>query len=60
VRQKYQLKGLIIRQTRVNCPGVSWTWPDADQYHRVRLEKFHVDHAASYASFLQNDPRVPS
>ena len=59
-RQKYQLNGSIIRQTSLNCPGVSWTWPDADRYHRERLEKFHIDHAASYAWLLQNDPRVPS
>lgn len=59
VRQKYQLNGSIIRHTSVNCPGVSWTWPEAGRAHRARLEKFHVDHAASYAWFLQNDPRVP-
>lgn len=59
-RGKYQLNGSIIRQTSINCPGVSWAWPDADRNHRARLEKFHVDHAASYAWFLQNDPRVPT
>jgi ribulose 1,5-bisphosphate synthetase/thiazole synthase len=58
-RQKYQLNGSIVRQTSINCPGVSWAWPEADRHHRARLEKFHVDHAASYVWFLQNDPRVP-
>lgn len=58
-RGKYQLNGSIIRHTSVNLPGVSWTWPEAGRHHRARLEKFHVDHAASYAWFLQNDPRVP-
>lgn len=58
-RRKYQLNGSIVRMTSVNLPGVSWTWPDADRHHRARLEQFHIDHAASYAWFLQNDPRVP-
>lgn len=58
-RRKYQLNGSIIRRTSLNCPGVSWAWPEAERHHRARLEKFHVDHAASYAWFLQNDPRVP-
>lgn len=58
-RRKYQLNGSIVRMTSVNCPGVSWTWPEAGRHHRARLEKFHIDHAASYAWFLQNDPRVP-
>lgn len=59
VRQKFQLNGSIDRWTSINCPGVSWNWPEAQRHHRARLEKFHVDHAASYAWFLQNDPRVP-
>ncbi|MEZ6087167.1 MAG: FAD-dependent oxidoreductase [Pirellulaceae bacterium] len=58
-RQKYQLNGSIVRATSLNCPGVSWTWPEAERHHRERLERFHIDHAASYAWFLQNDPRVP-
>ncbi|MCB1229851.1 MAG: FAD-dependent oxidoreductase [Verrucomicrobiae bacterium] len=58
-RRKYQLNGSIDRLTSINCPGISWTWPEAERHHRERLEKFHVDHAASYAWFLQNDPRVP-
>ncbi len=58
-RGKYQLNGSIDRMTSLNCPGVSWAWPEADRHHRARLEQFHLDHAASYAWFLQNDPRVP-
>ncbi len=58
-RGKYQLNGSIDRMTSLNCPGVSWSWPEADRHHRARLEKFHLDHAASYVWFLQNDPRVP-
>lgn len=58
-RRKYQLNGSIVRRTSLNCPGVSWTWPEAERHHRARLERFHVDHAASYAWFLQNDSRVP-
>lgn len=59
VRRKYQLNGSIDRQTSLNCPGVSWSWPEAGRHHRERLEKFHLDHAASYVWFLQNEPRVP-
>ncbi len=58
-RRKFQLNGSIVQQTSLNCPGVSWAWPDAERHHRARLEQFHLDHAASYAWFLQNDPRVP-
>jgi hypothetical protein len=57
--QKFELNGSIDRQTSINCPGVSWAWPEAGRHHRARLERFHVEHAASYAWFLQNDPRVP-
>jgi len=57
--QKYELNGSIDRLTSINCPGVNWAWPEADRRHRERLERFHIDHAASYAWFLQNDPRVP-
>jgi len=57
--RKFQLNGSIDRQTSLNCPGVSWAWPDAGRHHRARLEQFHLDHAASYVWFLQNEPRVP-
>ena len=59
-RRKYQLNGSIDRLTSLNCPGVSWTWPEADRGHRARLERFHLDHAAGYVWFLQNHPGVPS
>jgi hypothetical protein len=57
--RKFQANGNIEALTSLNCPGVSWTWPEARRYHRERLERFHVEHAASYAWFLQNEPRVP-
>jgi len=56
---KFQANGSITALTSLNCPGVSWTWPEASRRHRERLEQFHIDHAASYAWFLQNEPRVP-
>ena len=58
-RQKFQLNGSIDQLTSLNCPGLSWSWPEAGRHHRARLERFHVEHAASYVWFLQNDPRVP-
>ncbi len=57
--RKFQANGSIEALTSLNCPGVSWTWPEAARHHRARLERFHVEHAASYAWFLQNDARVP-
>jgi hypothetical protein len=57
--KKFQANGSIDSLTSLNCPGVSWTWPEAARHHRERLARFHVDHAASYAWFLQNEPRVP-
>lgn len=57
---KREFNGHIEWLTSLNCPGVSWTWPEAGRRHRARLEQFHVDHAAGMFWFLQNDPRVPS
>ncbi|MHC5058479.1 MAG: FAD-dependent oxidoreductase [Planctomycetota bacterium] len=57
--QKFELNGRIDRQTSINCPGANWSWPEAGRHHRARLERFHIEHAASFAWFLQNDPRVP-
>jgi hypothetical protein len=57
--RKYQLNGSIEALTSLNCPGVSWTWPEASRHHRARLEGFHVDHAAGLIWFLQHEPRVP-
>jgi FAD dependent oxidoreductase len=58
--RKYQLNGSIDALTSLNCPGVSWTWPEASRHHRARLERFHIDHAAGMIWFLQNEPRVPA
>jgi hypothetical protein len=58
-RRKYQMNGDIEALTSLNCPGVSWTWPEANRRHRERLERFHVDHAHGLIWFLQNEPRVP-
>ena len=57
--RKFQLNGSIDALTSLNCPGVSWTWPEAGRHHRARLERFHVDHAAGLIWFLQHEPRVP-
>jgi hypothetical protein len=43
-RQKYQLNGSIDWLTSINCPGISWPWPEAERHHRARL---------------QQEPRVP-
>jgi hypothetical protein len=53
------MNGNIEAATSLNCPGVSWTWPEAGRHHRKRLERFHVEHAAGLLWFLQNEPRVP-
>ncbi len=57
--RKFQANGNIEALTSLNCPGVSWAWPEAHRHHRARLAKFHIDHAASYVWFLQHEPRVP-
>jgi hypothetical protein len=57
--RRFEFNGMIEWATSFNCPGVSWSWPEADRRHRARLERFHVDHAAGMMWFLQNDPRVP-
>lgn len=57
--RKFEMNGHIEWHTSFNCPGISWTWPEADRHHRARLEKFHIDHAAGMMWFLQNDSRVP-
>jgi len=58
-RRKFQANGNIEALTSLNCPGVSWSWPEAGRCHRERLEKFHIDHAAGLIYFLQNDAGVP-
>jgi ribulose 1,5-bisphosphate synthetase/thiazole synthase len=57
--QKFQANGNIEALTSLNCPGASWNWPEAGRQHRQRLAQFHIDHAASYVWFLQNDKAVP-
>jgi hypothetical protein len=57
---KREFNGNIEGLTSLNCPGVSWAWPEAGRHHRERLARFHVDHAAGLFWFLQNDPRVPA
>jgi hypothetical protein len=57
---KREFNGSIDRLTSLNCPGASWTWPEAGRQHRARLEQFHLDHAAGMFWFLQNDRRVPA
>ncbi len=58
-RSKWELNGSIDQLTSLDCPGMNFDWPEADRKHRAELEKFHIDHAASYVWFLQNDPRIP-
>lgn len=57
---RWELNGSIDRPTSLNLPGANWAWPEAGRAHRRRLERFHVDHAASFFWFLQNEPRLPS
>lgn len=57
--RKFQHNGFIDRMTSINCPGLSWTWPEAARHHRARLAKFHVDHVLGLMWFLANEPRVP-
>lgn len=58
-RSKYQMNGSITDLTSLNCPGINWGYPEADRYHRQRLDQFHVNHAAGLIWFLQHDPRMP-
>ena len=59
-RRKYQMNGNIAGLTSINCPGVNWGYPEADQHHRQRLDDFHRDHAAGLIYFLQHDEHVPA
>ncbi len=56
---KWELNGSIDQLTSLDLPGMNLYWPEAERKHRESLEKFHIDHAASYVWFLQNEPRVP-
>jgi len=57
--RKFEANGHIEWLTSLNCPGISWTWPEAGPEHRARLARFHVEHAAGMLWFLQHDPHVP-
>ena len=57
--RKYEINGAIDEWTGLDCPGVNLDWPEASPARRAVLEKFHLDHAASYFWFLQNEPQVP-
>ena len=59
-RRKYQLNGKITAMTSINCPGVSWTYPEAGRHYRQKLDRFHRDHVASMLYFLQHDKQIPS
>lgn len=56
---KWELNGTINAPTSLNCPGVGWAWPEANRAQRARLERYHIEHAASFVWFLQHDARVP-
>lgn len=58
-RHKYEQNGRIDALTSINCPGISWAWPEAERFHRERLARFHVDHVAGLIWFFQNHPDVP-
>ena len=58
--RKQEINGHIEALTSLNCPGVSWEYPEAGYKLREELDKFHVEHAAGLLYFLQNDPHVPS
>ena len=56
---KWELNGSINQPTSLNCPGVNWEWPEAGRALRARLERYHIEHAASFVWFLQHDKNVP-
>jgi hypothetical protein len=58
-RRKFQLNGRITAMTSINCPGVSWTYPEAGRRHRDRLDDFHRDHVAGMLYFLQHHKQIP-
>lgn len=58
-RGKREVNGHIEALTSINCPGVSWEYPEAGYDLREELDRFHVDHAWGLFYFLQHDPHVP-
>ena len=57
--KKWELNGSIDQLTSLNCPGIGWAWPEAGREWRRRLHQYHIDHAASFFWFLQNERRLP-
>ena len=57
---KLEINGNIEALTSLNCPGISWEYPEAGYRQRAQLDRFHVEHAAGLLWFLQNDPHVPA
>ena len=57
-RRKYQLNGKITAMTSINCPGVSWGYPEADRHHRQKLDQFHRDHVAGLAAATALERRL--
>ena len=58
-RKKVEINGNIRVLTSLNCPGVSWAYPEAGRHMRQTLDRFHIEHAAGLIYFLQHDPHVP-
>ncbi|HYG75979.1 MAG TPA: FAD-dependent oxidoreductase [Planctomycetota bacterium] len=58
-RKKVEINGHIEALTSINCPGISWAYPDAGRQMRVELDRFHVDHVAGLMHFLQTEKQVP-
>lgn len=56
---RIEANGYIEALTSLNCPGVSWEYPEADIALRNELDRFHLDHALGLLYFLQHDPHVP-
>jgi len=57
--KKMEINGHIEALTSINCPGISWEYPEASYEVRRELDRFHTDHALGLMYFLQNDPHVP-
>ena len=56
---RIEANGHIEALTSLNCPGVSWEYPEADIALRNELDRFHHEHALGLLHFLQHDPHVP-
>lgn len=58
--RKLEINGHIEALTSLNCPGVSWEYPEAGPAQRAALDRFHIEHVAGLLWFLQHEPRVPA